>query len=63
MPHRNVGSTLITQAAPKIMPFILFCWSMMSEADDGGMAAEAGISCQYSIAFHYCVTDGIGGTI
>ena len=31
---------------------------MMSEADDGSMAVEARPSCQYSITFYCCVTDG-----
>jgi len=28
-------------AALKVMPFILLCWPMTSEAELGGMAAEA----------------------
>lgn len=29
------------KASPKLMPSILLCWPMMSEADVGGVAVEA----------------------
>ena len=48
----------ITMAAPKIMPFILLCWPVMSEVDGGGTAAEVEPSHQYSVTFCCCVTDG-----
>jgi len=38
-------------AAPKAKLPILLCWPMMSEADVGGMAVEAGTSCPYSTTF------------
>ena len=42
--------------APKVMPPILLCCPMMSEADGGGIAVEP--SQKYSIIFCYCVSDG-----
>jgi len=38
-----------TKAALKVMPLILLCWPMSSEADVVGMAVEAEPSQQYSI--------------
>jgi len=35
------------RAAPKVIPLILLHWSMMSEADVGGMAVEVELSHQY----------------
>ena len=40
------------------MPPVLLHWPTTSEADVGGMAAETESSCQYSITFYCCVTDG-----
>lgn len=37
--------------APKAIPLVLLCWITMSEADIGGMAAEAESSKQYSATF------------
>lgn len=37
------------RADPKVMPLVLWCWSMTSEVDIGGMAAEAEPSHQYSV--------------
>jgi len=45
-------------AALKVTAPILCCWPMTSEASVGCMAVEAEPSCQYSITFCYCATDG-----
>ena len=42
---------LITRSIPKVMPPILLCWPMMSEADIGGMAVEVESSYQYLFIF------------
>ena len=42
---------LITRSIPKLMPSILLCWPMMSEADIGGMAVEVESSYQYLFIF------------
>ena len=52
-----------TKTALKIMPPILLCWPMMSEADVGGMAVKAEPSHQHSMTFCCCVTDGSRGGI
>ena len=52
-----------TRAALKVMPPVLLFWSMMSEADVGGIAVEAEPSHQYSVTFCCCVTDGSRGTV
>ena len=49
----------ITTAALKVMPPILLCWPMTSEADVDGMAVEVELSQQYSITFCCRATDGI----
>ena len=49
------------RAAPKVMPPILLCWPMMSEADDDRVevvSVEVEPSCQYSITFCCHATDG-----
>ena len=48
----------IMRAALKVMPPVLLCWPMMSEADVGGMAVEVETSWQYSVKFHCHVPDG-----
>ena len=42
----------------KVMPPYLLCWSMISEAGGGGMAAEVELSHQYSLTCCCHVTDG-----
>ena len=54
---------LTIRAALKVMPPILWCWPMISEADVGAMAVEAEPSHQYSITFCCCVTDGSRGAV
>ena len=49
--------------ALKVVPPILWCWPMMSEADVGGMAVEVEPSHQYSITFCCYVTDGSRGAV
>ena len=39
------------RATLKVMPPILFCWTVMLELDGGGMAVEAEPSHQYPIIF------------
>ena len=58
----NSASHFYTRAAPKTRPPILLCWPMVSEADVGGMAVGVEPSCQYSITFCFCVTDGNRGS-
>ena len=43
-------SIYFMRAAPKVMPPIVFCWPMTSEADVGAMAVEVEPSHKYSIA-------------
>ena len=47
-----------TRAVPKVIPPILLCWPMTSEANGGGVAVEVEPSQQYSITFCCHVTDG-----
>jgi len=47
----QVQQDYIVMTVPKVMPSILWCWPMTSEADVGGMAVEVEPSHQYSIAF------------
>ena len=42
------------RAALKVMPPILLCQPMTSEADVSGMAVEVEPPRQYSITFYYC---------
>ena len=51
------------RAVPKVMPPILLCWHMMSEADVGGMTVEIEPSHQYSITFCCHATDDMRGTV
>jgi len=41
---------LLAVDAPKVMPLILICWSMMSEVDLSGMTVEVEPSYQYSLS-------------
>jgi len=51
------------RTAPKVMPPILLCWLMMSQADVHGMAVEVETFCQYPIAFCCYVTHSNRGTV
>jgi len=51
------------EAALKVMPPILLCWLMMSEADVSGREVEAENSHQYSIKFCCHETDGSRGAV
>jgi len=46
------------RAALKVMHPILSCWLMLSEVNVSGMAEEVEPSCQYSVTFCCCMTDG-----
>ena len=46
-----------TRAAPKVMPPVLWCWPMMSEADVDGMAVDVQPSYQYLLLFIVCCHD------
>ena len=50
-----------TRVAPKLMPLILLCWCMMSEADVGDMLVEVEPSRQYSVKFCCRATDDSRG--
>jgi len=52
-----------TMAATEVIPPILLCWPMTSEADVGGTAREAEPSHQYSIPCCCHVTDGSRGAV
>jgi len=56
-------SVCTMRAAPKVMPVLLLCWPMMSEADVGGTAVEVELSHQYSITPCCCMTDGSRGAV
>ena len=60
-----IGTALpaVMEAAPKVMPPILLHWPTVSEADGGGMAAEAEHAHQHSVTFCWCVTDSSNGTL
>ena len=45
------------RTAPKVMPPDLLCWPTTAEADVG-IVVETECSCQRSITFCCCVTDG-----
>ena len=45
--------TYFTRVVPKVMPPVLLCWPMMSEADSG-MAVEVEPPHQYPIMFCCC---------
>ena len=57
------GWFLITRDAPKVMPPILLRWTMKSEADVCGTAAQVESSHQYSITCCCRVTDSRRGTV
>ena len=46
------------RGAMKVMPPILLCCLMTSEADTDGMAVEVELPHQYSVTFCCCETDG-----
>ena len=46
------------RAALKVMPSVLLCQPMMSEADVGGMAVEVELSHQHPIMLYCHATDG-----
>ena len=50
-----------TRITLKVIPPILWCWHMTSEADVGDTAVEAETSYQYSITCCCCMTDGSRG--
>ena len=52
--QRRTASKMI---APKVMPPILWCWPITSEANICGMAVEVEPSCQYSVTFYWHVMD------
>jgi len=52
---------IIMRTAPKVMPPVLQCWPMTSEADVDSMAVEAEPSHLYSIIFYCHVPDGSRG--
>ena len=51
------------QTALKVMPPLLLCWSMKSEADACSMAVEAEPSCQYAVQFCCHATVGSRGSV
>ena len=51
------------RAALKLLPPMLICWPMTSQAGVGGMAMEAEPSHQYFITFCCCATDGSRGAV
>ena len=53
----------LMRAALKVMPPVLWCRPMMSEADTDGMTVEAEPSHQYSVAFCCHVSDGSKGAL
>jgi len=52
-----------TRAALKVMPPVLSCCHMTSEADVTGMAVEVRPSHQYPVTFSCCAADGSRGTL
>ena len=52
-----------TRAAPKLMPPILLCWPMTSEANLVDMAVEVEPSRQYSVKFCCRATDDSRGAV
>ena len=66
MPCTNtvvMKSFVQTMVAPKVMPLVLLCWPITSEVDGGSMAVEVEPSCQYSITFFCCATNGSRGAV
>ena len=51
------------RAALKVMPLIVWCWPMSSEADVGGVAVGVEPSHQYSMTCYCRVTDGSRGAV
>jgi len=60
--RKENGNLSCIRVALIVMLPILFCWSMMSQADVGGMIVEVG-SHQYSITFYCHVTYGSRGAV
>ena len=52
-----------TRAAPKVMPSILWYWSVKSEVDVGGRTADIKASHQYFVTFCYHLTDRRRGAV
>jgi len=52
-----------TRVALKVMPPILLCWPVTSEAGVGGMAVGIETSHKYSIKCYCCITDGHRGSV
>ena len=52
-----------TRATPKVMPPILLCWPMTSEANVVDMAVEVEPSRQYSVKFCCRATDDSRGAV
>jgi len=49
----NPGHSWNVRTAPKVIPSILWCWSMMLEVDVGDMEVEVEPSYQYSLTICY----------
>ena len=47
------------RAALKVMPPILLCWPVTSEADVNGMAVEAEPPHRFSVTFCCCATEAL----
>lgn len=43
--------TIYMSAAMKVMPAVLLCWPVKSEADAGDVAVDIEPSCKYSVMF------------
>ena len=56
--YRPQESSQMLRAALKVMPSVLLCQPMMSEADVGGMAVEVELSHQHPIMLYCHATDG-----
>ena len=56
----NLG---IWELIRKVMPPILLCWPVTSEAGVGGMAVGIETSHKYSIKCYCCITDGHRGSV
>jgi len=54
---------IYTRVTPKLMPPILLCRPMTSEADVGDVAVEVEPSCHYSIKFCCRATDDSRGAV
>ena len=61
--HILITTYIYTRAASRVMLSVLWCLSVTSETDVGGMAAEAGPSHQYSITCCCHATCGSRGIV